>query len=143
MELLIDNKDETSANIPFSWELDMNQINENKYEYSLAIKDPKVAMYNIRMLAVDINAISESEIAPSLGIVEDDKYNMVPYQINQEKNYYGGVVLTSTSLESKFRIYALVYYLDKNQNENYVYFHVDADYENFKEVEETPQGENE
>lgn len=137
VDMLIDNKDDVTGNIPFEYELDMNQINDEKYEYSLAIKNPKVAMYNIRMLAADLSAISEKDLAPTLGIVEveDERYNMIPNQINQDKNYYGGVVLTSTSLKSKFRIHAFVSYLDKNQNENYVYFHVDADYNDFKKEE--------
>lgn len=141
MELLIDNNDEVTSNIPFSWNLDMKQVSENEYEYSLAIKDPKVAMYNIRMVAVDISEISENEMAPSLGIVEDEKFNMIPNQVNQKKNYYGGVLLTSSSSKSQFRIHAFVSYLDKNQNENYVYFHVDANYDDFKEVEKQEQGE--
>lgn len=139
MELLIDNNDETSTNIPFSWELQMTEVNETKYQYALTIKNPKVAMYNIRMVAVDLNEIGEDEMAPTLGIVEDEKFNMIPNQVNLDKNYYGGIVLTSSSSKSQFRIHACVSYLDKNQNENYVYFHVDANYDDFKEVEENQE----
>lgn len=131
LEAIIDNSKQVTKNIPFDWKFNMLK-NEDKYIYEVSITNPRVAMSNIQFLAVDITEISEDTIAPCLGIFEEELYNMIPNQANAEKGYYGGIGVNGDTTKSKFTLNCLVVYKDKNQNDNYVYFIINADYEDFE-----------
>lgn len=134
MELIIDNSKQITTNIPFDWEFNMTE-NEGKYIYEVIISNARVEMSNIQMIAVDIEQISESEIAPNLGLFEDETYNMIPNQMNVDKGYYPGVGVNGVSTKDKFILNCLVVYKDRNQADNYVYFIINADYDDFKSEE--------
>lgn len=140
MELLIDNSKQISANIPFDWDFQM-QESEGSYIYEVKIFNPKVAMSNVQMIAVDIEDISEKNVAPSIGIFEEKPYNMVPNQINIEKGYYEGLGFSGISSKKAFVLNCLVVYKDKNLTDNYVYFIINADYDDFTAQEEVQGNE--
>lgn len=132
MELLIDNSKQVTSNLPFVWKFNMYET-EGKYGYDVAISSPSVAMYNIQMIVVDIEDISENKIAPSIGIFEENDYNMIPSQINTKKGFYEGIGVNGTTSKSSFILNCLVVYKDKNQVDNYAYFIVNANIDDFKE----------
>lgn len=135
MELIIDNSKQISTNIPFNWNFNMTE-NEGEYIYEVIISNPRVEMTGIQMIAVDIEQISESTIAPNLGLFEEQKYNMIPNQVCVEKGYYPGIGVNGISKKDKFILNCLVVYKDKNQSDNYVYFIINVDYDDFKSEEE-------
>ena len=134
LESIIDNSKQVTMDIPFEWKFNMYKTEEN-YAYEISITNPKVAMSNIQFIAVDITQISEDTVAPCVGIFEEQTYNMIPNQSNFEKGYYGGIGLNGTTDKEAFVLNCLVVYKDKNQNDNYIYFIINADYKDFeKEV---------
>ena len=140
MELLIDNSKQISTNIPFDWDFQMHE-SEGSYIYEVKIFDPKVAMSNVQMIAVDIEDISEKNVAPSIGIFEDKPYNMIPNQVNVEKGYYEGLGISGISDKEAFVLNCLVVYKDKNLSDNYVYFIINANYDDFAGQEEVNENE--
>ncbi len=140
MELIIDNSKQITTNVPFNWEFNMTE-SEGKYIYEVIISKPLVEMSDIQMIAVDIEQISESEIAPNLGLFEEERYNMIPNQICVEKGYYPGIGVNGISNSDKFILNCLVVYKDRKQSDNYVYFIINADYDDFK-VKEVTKDEN-
>lgn len=136
MELIIDNSKQITTNIPFDWAFNMTE-SEGKYIYEVVISNPRIEMNNIQMISVDIEQLSESEIAPNLGLFEDAKYNMIPNQVCADKGYYPGVGVNGISIKDKFILNCLVVFKDKNQVDNYVYFIINADYDDFKSEEVT------
>ena len=140
MELIIDNSKQITTNVPFNWEFNMTE-SEGKYIYEVIISKPLVEMSDIQMIAVDIEQISESEIAPNLGLFEEERYNMIPNQICVEKGYYPGIGVNGVSNSDKFILNCLVVYKDRKQSDNYVYFIINADYDDFK-VKEVTNDEN-
>ncbi|MGN1342992.1 MAG: hypothetical protein ACI4U3_00315, partial [Traorella sp.] len=133
--LIIDNSKQVSTNIPFDWHFTMYQENQ-KYAYEVKIDNPQVAMTKIQMLVVDIENIKENETEPCTGIFESNTYNMIPNQFNPEKRYYENISVNGITEKSKFVLNCLVVYTDKNQNVNYVYFIINADYKDYtKEVD--------
>lgn len=134
IELIIDNSKQISTNLPFSWKFSMAE-SDGKYTYDVIISNPKVAMSNVQMIAVDITQINESTIAPCVGLFEETVYNMIPNQINTEKGYYPGIGVNGITDKNQFILNCLVVYKDKNQTDNYVYFIINADIEDFQSKE--------
>ena len=130
MELLIDNSKQISTNIPFDWDFQMEQTEEG-YTYTVKISNPRVAMSNVQMIGANLEEINETQVAPSIGIFEDTVYNMIPNQVNVEKGYYEGMGISGISSEKAFVLNCLVVYKDKNQTDNYVYFIINANYDDF------------
>ena len=134
MELIIDNSKQITTNIPFEWSFNMTE-SEGNYIYEVVISKPRVEMNNIQMIAVDIEQISESTIAPNLGLFEEQKYNMIPNQMSVDKGYYPGIGVNGITNKDQFILNCLVVYKDRNQTDNYVYFIINADYNDFKSEE--------
>ncbi len=109
--------------------------NEDGYSYLVSISDPLVAMYNVQMVVADLSEISESNVAPNIGVFENKSYNMIPNQVNTEKGYYKGLAVHGETSKSAFVLNCLVMYKDAKQNDNYVYYIINADYADFENEE--------
>ncbi|WP_294561303.1 hypothetical protein [uncultured Traorella sp.] len=130
MELLIDNSKQITTNIPFDWDFQMEK-SEDGYIYEVRIFNPRVAMSNVQMIGANIAEINEKQVAPSIGIFEDTVYNMIPNQVNVDRGYYEGIGISGTSSEKAFVLNCLVVYRDRNQTDNYIYFIINANYDDF------------
>lgn len=126
-----DNKSDSSSN--FSIEVVSNKLGEDKYRYDVIISQPKIAMYNIETLVIveDVSsAINTKEMMPSLGIFEEYKYNLVPGQIDKEKNYVEGLDLSVTSNKPTVYLGVMVSYTDKNNTQvTREYLEISGNYE--------------
>jgi len=83
----------------FDIELVVNALSDGSYRYDVVIDNPKVAMYGIEVLAVVLNAeatINYSVMMPSIGIMDDDAYNMIPNQVNKAKGFVEGLDVSGT-----------------------------------------------
>lgn len=69
---------------------------ENKYRYDIIIDQPIVAMYDIEVMVVENDQPFEriDKMMPSFGVFESNKTNMIPYQVNIEKGYAKGIVVS-------------------------------------------------
>ncbi|MDO4377648.1 MAG: hypothetical protein Q4C64_00675 [Erysipelotrichia bacterium] len=104
-----DSKKEKSQCFDFS--LAVNQIGENLYRYDIIIDNPRVAMYEIKALAVIDNLtieVDKNQMMPSVGILDNKNYNMIPFQVDTEKDFVSGIVLSLTSEQSALRISVMI-----------------------------------
>ena len=62
------------------------------YRYYITIDNPRIAMYDIEMLAIEKNVDYRNTMAANVGIFEDKEYNMVPNQANIEQGFVKGIV---------------------------------------------------
>lgn len=93
---------ENSSNY-YNLEVVTNKIEDGTYRVDLILDKPQVAMYNVEML-VELNPTGTTqydEVLPSLGIVEDLKYNLIPNQVNIDNGFYEGLILSGISDKSK------------------------------------------
>lgn len=129
IELIINNNGAASVDIPFEYNLDILKSDENTYIYELAIHDPIIAMYDVELLAVDLSQMSEDFIAPSIGVVEDEIFNMLPYQSDIDKGFYPGLAVNGVSPNDTVKLDILVVYKDSTQtNEKYIFFSATKSY---------------
>ncbi len=113
--LAAENKQETSQ--CFDIELVVNKLDENNYRYDIIIDNPRVAMFNIKTLAI-IETLSleidKENMMPSVGILDDYHFNMVPGQVDKKNDFYEGIILSLTSKESSLRVSVMVDYKPLN-----------------------------
>jgi len=100
------------------------------YRYYITIDNPRIAMYDIEMLAIEKNVDYRNTMAANVGIFEDKEYNMVPNQANIEQGFVKGIVASAISQYPETTLYIFVQF--KNSDFSIVrseYFKLDVSYE--------------
>lgn len=98
---------ETSQYFTLSYE--MIRVEDGSYRYYIILDDPKIAMYNVMMIAVE-NGVSYQEcetMVPSFGIFED-RISLVPGQVNYEEGYVKGISISGQSDKDTMDLLILV-----------------------------------
>lgn len=71
--------------------------NDNQYRYYLILDEPKEAMYNVRVLAMEEGINYQEEMAASAGIFEEKRYHLIPHQYNVEDGFVKGISVSGLS----------------------------------------------
>ena len=79
----------------FSIRLVLNKINDNETRYDIIIDSPKINMYDLQAIA-KVENDDESSL-PSLGILEDESFSLVPGIVDKTKGIYRGVNLSGVT----------------------------------------------
>ncbi len=92
-------------------------IGTNIYRFDVIIDQAKVAMYNVEILVIlDNGSLTISDtMMPSVGIFENDTYNMIPYQSNNALHYVKGFGLNGLSSETIMHLKILVMWKDSTK----------------------------
>lgn len=97
----------------FSIKLIINKINDTMNRYDVVIDSPKINMYHLQAIAKVEQ--DESDSLPSLGILEDEVFSLVPNVIDKDKGIYKGVNLSGITEKKEFNILVyLTFYSDEN-----------------------------
>lgn len=134
---ILDSDIEMSSSQCYDIALVVNKLDEEQYRYDVIIDNPRVAMYDIKALAVvnDLTiAIDKENMMPSIGILDDSHYNMIPNQVDNEKNFVPGLDLSLLSSSSSLRISVMIEWKDSSEI-NYVreYINLYASYKDSPE----------
>lgn len=81
---------EISKEIPFDITIDISKFTDQEYMYKVIIDNPKEELRNIEAIA--IHDKETKDIFPSSGIF-DDKYNLIPNNINKDNKNAKGIIL--------------------------------------------------
>ena len=103
---------------------------ENGYRYYITIDNPRIAMYDIEMLAIEKDVDYRSNMAANVGIFEEKEYNMVPNQANIDQGFVKGIVVSGISVKPQTTLYIFVQF--KNADYSITrseYFRLDVTYE--------------
>lgn len=108
------------------------QADDGSYRYYIFIDHPQIAMYNIRVMAIenDVPYEENRKMTPSFGILEGKDYHMIPYQINSEKGYVKGISISGDSDSEENNIKMVVVWTDEKHNtyREYIAFTLDAEH---------------
>lgn len=97
----------------FSIKLIINKIDDSMNRYDIVIDSPKINMYHLQAIAKVEQ--DESDSLPSLGILEDEVFSLVPNIIDKAKEIYKGVNLSGVTEKKEFNILVyLTFYSDEN-----------------------------
>jgi hypothetical protein len=69
---------------------------DSQYRYDIIIDNPAIAMYDIEVMVVENDIIFEraEKMMPSFGIFESLETNMIPFQVDVDKGYAKGIILS-------------------------------------------------
>lgn len=113
----------------FDISVEMAKINEG-YRYYITIDNPKIAMYDIELLAIENDVDYTSNMAANVGIFEETQYNMIPNQANVDKGYTKGIVASGVSKNSETKLYVFTQFKNVDFSKVHTdYFVLDAKYE--------------
>lgn len=124
-QAILDTENKGTTCQDFNIELISNKIGENRYRYDVIIDQPRVAMYDIKVLVIVENVegtINTTEMMPSIGIFEDVAYNMVPNQVDKEKMFVEGLDLSVLSNEPSIHLGVMVSYGKKDGKEGTTHY---------------------
>ena len=124
-QAILDTENKETVCQDFNIELIVNKIGESRYRYDVIIDDPKVAMYDLKVLVIVENVegtINTKEMMPSIGIFEDVSYSMVPNQIDKDKMFVEGLDLSVVSNEPVIHLGVMVGYDKKDGKEGTTHY---------------------
>lgn len=123
---IINAQGKASSSEYFDISLVVNQLSNGNYRYDVIIDNPRIAMHNIEVLAVVLNAdasINTEEMMPSIGIMDDEKLTMIPNQVDKEKGFVEGLDLSGTVTSLPVNIGVKVCFKDESgQKTTRLYF---------------------
>jgi hypothetical protein len=129
IELIREHENFASSSNYYDISVEMAKINEG-YRYYITIDNPRIAMYDIEMLAIEEGVDYMSNMAANVGIFEETQYNMIPNQANAAKGFTKGVIASGVSSKPETTLYVFTQF--KNQDFSKIhseYFKLDAKYE--------------
>ena len=91
----------------FDISVEMAEI-QGGYRYYITVDNPRIAMYDVELLAIEDEVDYHSNMAANVGIFENKEYNMVPNQTNVSQGYVKGVVASGISSKSETTLYVFV-----------------------------------
>jgi hypothetical protein len=102
---------------------------DGTYDYVLVLDEARVAMYNIRMMAVEDDTAYEDadKMMPSIGIF-DGPFAMVPGQVNTDDGFVKGLVASGSADHSPLDLKILISFTNEDSSESYEdFYHVTLD----------------
>lgn len=135
---LMTNNGTPTYDIPFSYKMEVDELEGEGYSYTVIVDNPLIIMNQLQMMILDVDTMSQDLMAPSLGILEDTTYSLVPNQVDVERGYPEGVALNGLTKEKNFTIFCVVsWYLEDHSTQKRAFFSfqvVDGEVVNDSEV---------
>jgi len=90
-------------------------MNDGSWRYYVVIDEPETAMYDVALLAVEDGYLYDTSLKmmPSLGIFDSFGCNLIPYQVNAEKGFMKGLVISGESDSEDINLKMMVEWKDK------------------------------
>ncbi len=106
----------------FDLSVTVTLLEDGSYKYDVTISNTRVAMYDIMFLAVndDVGAKVDEDgevTMPSIGILDETSYAMVPGQVDTANNLVASLTLSLTSENPTMRIGVMVDYLSSDKTD--------------------------
>ena len=86
---------------------DMAEI-DNGYRFYITVDNPRIAMYDVELLAIEDGVDYMNTMAANVGIFETREYNLIPNQSNPSQNYMKGIVASAVTNKPETTLYIFV-----------------------------------
>ena len=109
---------------------------ENQYRYDIILDQPSIAMYDIEIMVVenDLSFERTDKMMPNFGIFESNEANMIPFQVDVDKGYVKGVVVSGLVEVSVVELKIMVAWRDYAKlNSSREFFIRNLDYERMQD----------
>ena len=103
---------------------------EGGYRFYITVDNPRIAMYDIELLAIEKDVDYLTTMAANVGIFEEKEYNLVPNQSNPAQGYVKGIVASGLCDKPETTLYVFVQFKNSDySNTRSEYFKLDVKYE--------------
>ncbi|MBQ4343822.1 MAG: hypothetical protein IJC38_08030 [Erysipelotrichaceae bacterium] len=81
--------------------------------YYVYLDNAQIAMYDVEVIAVEnMQAYQETDMMPTKGIFEDQKFSMIPYQYNVDAGYVKGFAISGDADAGNLQLNIMVVWKD-------------------------------
>jgi hypothetical protein len=84
------------------------------YRFYVTLDNPRVAMYDIEVLAIEENVDYSGMMAANIGVFDSNEYHMVPNQSNPDKGFAKGLVISATCLNPSAKLKIFVQWKNRD-----------------------------
>ncbi len=82
---------------------------EAQHVYYVFVDNPKVAMYDIELIVLEnLDNFNTQKMMPTFGIFDSIEYHMIPFQVDAEKGYVKGIMVSGELEEVSGPLYMMV-----------------------------------
>ena len=96
IEILKNNEQFEDSSNYFDISYEVSKINDG-YRYYVFMDNPRIAMYDIKIIVIEDGVDYSEVMAGNIGIFEDGSYNMIPNQSDVDKGYISGINISGES----------------------------------------------
>ena len=113
----------------FDITVEMAKIDDG-YRYYITLDNPRIAMYDVELLAVEEGVDYMSRMAANVGIFEEREYHLVPNQSNPKENFMKGLVASAVTPRAETVLYVFVQFKSADYSTVHSeYFRFDTSYQ--------------
>ncbi len=98
-----------SAPIYYNLTVELSEV-EGGYRFFVIIDEPKIAMYNIQMMAIVEGGDYSETMAANVGIFETTTYTMIPNQTKPEDGYVAGMSISGLTSDNPCTLDIMIRY---------------------------------
>ena len=111
---LISQREEFSAfSDNFSVSAEISPISEGRYRYFVTVDNPRIAMFEVEILAIEEGKEYVDEVTANAGVLLDEVYNMIPNQSDISRGYISGINISGETNNEHPVLYVLVQWHNK------------------------------
>ena len=121
-QIISENSEYVKDSPYYTLSYEVKKGDDNQYNYYLFLDNPSISMYDVVFMAVenDVSFNSNLQMVPS---IFDGKYQLVPNQINKDKGFVKGMMISGESSYDKINLKVLVEWKDKSRKKTIREFH--------------------
>ncbi len=112
-----DNDKFVETSLYYTLSSEMSELPDGTHRYYIVLDEVQIAMYDVVMLAVENDTPYDQadKMMPSIGILDDTEYNLLPFQSYTQNGYVKGLVISGECADAEVKLKLLVEWKDKNQ----------------------------
>lgn len=118
ISLIEDNETFATSSNYFNIYAETSTGNEG-YRFYVFIDTPRVAMYDVEVMAIEKGKDYKNTMAANLGILEETEYSFIPNQTNPNKGYYKGASISALTDRENPTLYVLVQWKNRDLSKLY------------------------
>ena len=100
--------------------VDFHKNEEGALIYYIYIDNAQIAMYDVEVIAVEnMQPYQETEMMPTKGIFESQKFSMIPYQYNVNAGFVKGFAISGDSESDELQLNIMVCWKDSTRLNSY------------------------
>ncbi|MGN1405150.1 MAG: hypothetical protein ACI4WM_02665 [Erysipelotrichaceae bacterium] len=113
LKLISEREEFLSSSENFTVSAEISNISQGRYRYFVTVDNPRIAMYEVEILAIEEGKEYINEVAANAGVLLDEVYNMIPNQSDVSRGYISGINISGETSNEHPVLYVLVQWHNK------------------------------